>query len=384
MTRPPRDLAPDVLRGFALFGIALVNAAYFSPDPAYGATAAWLTSWSDRATAFLVWTFAQGKFYLLFSFLFGYALQYVVRGDVARLSGWRARAVALLAFGFAHVALLWHGDILFLYGLLAFPLAAVAFRSARALVWLATVVWVAFAAVQGLLVAGTLLAERSGLAAASFTPSSALEEILRSGTYVASIGGRIDLWLGALASGIVLQGGYAFAMMLLGVLAARHRALATLPRRALIAWGFGLGLPLQAAAAALWLTNEVGPAPSLAINLAATALNLATAPLLTAGYVALALHLLAVRPGLLAWLRHPGRMSLTLYLAQSAAMATLFGPWGLHLFQRVPYAATVAIAAGTYLALAALVHVAFGRAKRGPLEGAMHALTARWRARGTS
>lgn len=375
MTRPARDLAPDILRGFALLGIALVNAAFFSPDPAYGATGEWLLDPVDQATSFLVWTFAQGKFYLLFSFLFGYSARYVIRDDPARLPLWRSRAWALLAFGLMHVAFLWHGDILFLYGLLAFPLAAVAFRSEAALRRLAITVASVFAALQGLLVLGALLAERSGIDASAFTASTPLEEILRSGTYAASIAGRLELWLGALASGIILQGGYAFAMMLLGLLAARTNALATLPRRALLAWGFGVGLPLQALAAAIAVSNETSAAPSAALNLAAFALNLTTAPLLTAGYVALILHALAARPGAFTWLAQPGRMSLSMYLAQSAVMATVFGPWGLGLFQRVSYTTSVLIAVVTYLALAATLGVAFARAQRGPLEWLLHVWT---------
>ena len=117
----PRDLAPDVLRGFALFGIALVNVAFFAIDPALGAAGPWVRGAGNTVAAFLVWALAQGKFYLLFSFLFGYSSQYVVRGDPARRSRWIARAFALLALGALHGALLFHGDILFAYGLLALP-----------------------------------------------------------------------------------------------------------------------------------------------------------------------------------------------------------------------------------------------------------------------
>jgi uncharacterized protein len=380
MTRPRRDLAPDVLRGIALLGIAVVNAAYFSPDPAFGATGAWLLDPVDQATAFLVWTFAQGKFYLLFSFLFGYSARYVIRDDPARLRTWRFRAWALLAFGLLHVAFAWHGDILFLYGLLAFPLATVAFRSDAALRRLAIAVGIGFAALQGLALLATFAAESSGSAAGNAVAvGSALEDVLRDGPYGASVSARLELWLVTLPSGFVLQGGYAFAMMILGLLTARRGALARLPRRALIAWGFGLGLPLQAVAAGLALANETSGAPTLTLAIAAYALNLTTAPLLSAGYVALILHALAAHPGAFAWLAQPGRMSLSMYLTQSLVMATLFGAWGFGLFQRVPYTASVLIAVVTYLTLTAALGVAFARAQRGPFEWLLHASLMRGR-----
>jgi uncharacterized protein len=160
-TTPTRDLAPDVLRGFALLGIALVNVAYFATDPLLGATGEWLRGAGNTIAAFLVWTLAQGKFYLLFSFLFGYSSQYVVKGDPANRPRWIARAVALLVFGALHVVLLWHGDILFGYGLLALPFAALMFRRDATLWRWAWGTYLAFAALQALLVAGLWLAERA-------------------------------------------------------------------------------------------------------------------------------------------------------------------------------------------------------------------------------
>ena len=78
MSNSVRDIAPDVLRGFALWGIILVNVAYFSTSVYSGVTAEALAGTGDALAAFLVFVLAQGKFYLIFSFLFGYSADYVL------------------------------------------------------------------------------------------------------------------------------------------------------------------------------------------------------------------------------------------------------------------------------------------------------------------
>ena len=54
-----RDPAPDVLRGFALWGIVLVNVAYFSSSVDSGVTADALANAGDSVAAFLVFALAQ-------------------------------------------------------------------------------------------------------------------------------------------------------------------------------------------------------------------------------------------------------------------------------------------------------------------------------------
>ena len=377
-----RDLAPDVLRGFALFGIALVNVAFFAIDPALGATGSWVRGAGNTVAAFLVWALAQGKFYLLFSFLFGYASQYVVKGEPALRSRWTARAFALLAFGALHGALLFHGDILFVYGLLALPLGALLFKEAATLRRWAWGLFVATAAVQALLVLALWGEERGGGPTAQLAAST-LDAVLTSGTYGASIPARAELWATGLLSGIVFQGGYVFVMFLLGLLAARAGALGAGARvldvRRLMAWGFGLGLPLQLASAWMGVANELSVVPSDAVALGAVALGLTTAPLLTFGYVGALLGLIERRPAWVAWLRYPGRMSLTTYLLQSAVLATVFGPWGLGLYQRLPYWGTVLVAIATYTATAVVARLVLARFRQGPFEWVMSAWT---RARG--
>ena len=378
---PARDLAPDVLRGFALLGIALVNVAYFATDPLLGATGEWLRGTGNAVAAFLVWTLAQGKFYLLFSFLFGYSAQYVVKGDPGRRPRWIARAFALLAFGLAHVAFLWHGDILFGYGLGALLFAALLFRSDATLWRWAWGTYLAFAALLALLVLGLGLAERTGEPLGALVGPTTLLDVLQGGTYLASIPARLEVWAASFSFGMLLQGGYAFSMFLLGLIAARAHALrlaGPLEPGRLMAWGFGVGLPIQALTAWVAIANERGGAYTETVAVGALALNLTTAPLLSIGYVGALLRLLERRPSWVSWMRFPGRMSLTTYLAQSAVLSTVFGTWGFGLFQRLDYWMAVLLAAATGLALAGLARLVLGRFRQGPMEWVMGWWTNAW------
>ncbi|MDD7990186.1 hypothetical protein PVA98_13440, partial [Achromobacter xylosoxidans] len=71
---PPRLAQVDALRGFALLGILVVNIGVFaSPFYANGIADPAFSSRADLAVRWLVAWLFETKFYLLFSFLFGYS-----------------------------------------------------------------------------------------------------------------------------------------------------------------------------------------------------------------------------------------------------------------------------------------------------------------------
>jgi uncharacterized protein len=118
-------VAIDVLRGFALLGILLLNiqgfampaAAYFNPT-AYGD----LTG-ANRWVWVLSHVFADQKFMTIFSLLFGAGIILLTtRLEERGQSAWRIhyrRNFWLLVFGLVHAYLFWSGDILVLYALCA-------------------------------------------------------------------------------------------------------------------------------------------------------------------------------------------------------------------------------------------------------------------------
>lgn len=114
-----RDQSIDALRGFALFGILLVNVFVFhAPYAFYGQ---FYTAFQglELLLVDLVVEFASGKFLFIFAFLFGYGfwLQQKSRGDQFPNYHFK-RMMVLFVFGLIHTLLFWFGDILASYALL--------------------------------------------------------------------------------------------------------------------------------------------------------------------------------------------------------------------------------------------------------------------------
>jgi uncharacterized protein len=111
----------DALRGLSLLGILLANVMVFAGvlylD--HAARAAMPYPKLDAAVRWLQVIFIEGKFYGLFSLLFGIGagLQLGVGSDHGRNRLFRRRMVVLAAIGFLH-SMLWTGDILFFYAVL--------------------------------------------------------------------------------------------------------------------------------------------------------------------------------------------------------------------------------------------------------------------------
>ena len=116
----------DVLRGLAVGGILIGNMQWFSGYGLMPEALAAQSPLADRITHFLVHFFVEGKFYSVFSFLFGFgfALQMAraeQRGDL-KASLFKRRLFWLLVIGLLHAYLLWAGDILSIYALMGFVL----------------------------------------------------------------------------------------------------------------------------------------------------------------------------------------------------------------------------------------------------------------------
>ena len=121
-TPTERIVTLDILRGFALLGILVVNMASFAGTWREQPTTPW-----DSAALFVVEVLFAGKFNSLFSLLFaiGFTIQLERleqrgRSD-ARLIYVR-RLLVLFAIGIAHAVLIWDGDVLHMYALLGFVL----------------------------------------------------------------------------------------------------------------------------------------------------------------------------------------------------------------------------------------------------------------------
>lgn len=114
----------DALRGFALLGIAMANFPEFSLYTFMSAEDAAELPFSeaDRLLRYLLYVFVDGKFYTIFSLLFGIGFS-IILSNVTRkggnaLSVFYRRMILLAFIGFLHLMFIWSGDILLLYALL--------------------------------------------------------------------------------------------------------------------------------------------------------------------------------------------------------------------------------------------------------------------------
>ena len=128
----------DIVRGFALFGVLLVNIVMFnSTTYAEVTTNSVQQGFPDRLTAFIVQVFAVGNFYTIFSFLFGLGFYvFMERAEDKGLSAeqfFKRRALFLVLFGVLHYVLVWRGDVLHAYGVIGLLLLRFRSKSLKSL-----------------------------------------------------------------------------------------------------------------------------------------------------------------------------------------------------------------------------------------------------------
>ena len=375
-----RDIAPDVLRGFALLGILVVNIQFMGLNSGEGARGEWTLGFANGSATFVIASIFAGKFYLLFSFLFGYSSNYIIRGDVANRRRWVKRCFALITLGILHFTFLWHGDIIFMYGLFGLLLIPFFFRADRTLKIWTRIVFFFSSTLMVFIGALVYIGER-------FFPEesvqqsmeSKLDSVLINGSFIDAIPARLELWVYSISSGVFLQGGLAFAAFLLGLRMARINFLSSPidveKNSKLIKFGFLLGAPIQIIAALVLVRNEQSAEPSEATYLLALLTSFIAAPLLSMFYIGLIRKLVEEKPHLVSWMKPAGQMSLTVYISQSVIASVIFGPWGFGLFQDLQTWQVILLACGIWLLLVYLASFWLKKHSQGPLEKLVNSLT---------
>ncbi len=119
-----RYVVLDMLRGLALLGIIMANFPEFSlwTFQTEVTLSAMPSAHSDNIMHWFLYIFVDGKFYTLFSLLFGIGFSIIInncqkRGANGIVVFYRRMAI-LAIIGLAHLLLLWSGDILLLYALM--------------------------------------------------------------------------------------------------------------------------------------------------------------------------------------------------------------------------------------------------------------------------
>lgn len=119
-----RIISLDIIRGFAILGIFLVNMLSFHSPILYLDPLTWWDSPLDQGIYKVINVLAEGSFYPLFAMLFGYGLVILRERTLARRLNFKVVAIrrltVLLVIGIIHAFLIWHGDILITYAIIGF------------------------------------------------------------------------------------------------------------------------------------------------------------------------------------------------------------------------------------------------------------------------
>ena len=327
----------DVLRGAALFGIVSANMILYSlylylPDSAKAGMA---THSADRVLDFLELMLIEGKFYTIFSLLFGVGFSILLSRSRAKELVFHRfflrRVFFLFLFGAAHAVLVWHDDILQYYalcGALLLPFVSVRTRTIIAFAALALLAPILIKLLGGIPSGFFTDAQNALLARFGFTRDT-LIETWTAGSFVDIVRLNLSKWFSQ-ASFLVTSGMLfkIFGCFLLGFCIGRHEIHRKLELyrpigRRIAIWGIAIGLPLNVIYAASFSSGSWLEVLSGTFGIVP----------LSAGYASL-LCLIWLGPKGQGRLRHfapVGRMAMTNYVGQSVICTLVFYGTGLGL-----------------------------------------------------
>lgn len=333
----PRIQLIDSLRGFALLGIFLVNITFFTTSLQTISFGVELWSgWYNEILMLLRGIVIDGKFILIFSFLFGFGMVLLQESSQAKGRSFNRiytrRLTALLLIGLIHGILIWYGDILTHYALMGFLLMLFQRCKPRTLlIWSLSLLLL----VPVLLTGASLLSSSAGQVFEPLSQADAHQmgiyfqerdaAIYGEGTMTQIIAQRLNDYIGSILNMVVFYP-QVLGMFLMGAYFCKRRILHEVQKNRkgiikLVVIGGSLGLVLQLVMSLADGLPSWGEAVALFVG----------APLLTLGYIG-AFALLYQNTSwqkVLNLFSYPGKMAFTNYLLQSILCGLIFYSYGL-------------------------------------------------------
>ncbi|MBK6827337.1 MAG: DUF418 domain-containing protein [Chitinophagaceae bacterium] len=385
----------DALRGFALLGVMMDNLFGFSgwaflPQPAKESLSTWT---SDGIIGMLEQVFINGKFYSLFSLLFGIGFSIILVRNEQKgtnpLKIFYRRLLILLLLGAGHLLLLWEGDILLLYALIGFILPLFRKLSNRHLLILAAV-----------LIFSPLLFDLFSVLF-QYKNGSILEKLAISidqkngipadenfAYYLYKDGAGWNEWRNWQESGYLYRYAYildsnripkVLGMFLIGLYAGRKMIYAHLADnislfKRLRKWGLLIGIPSAIACFYFEFFQKHIPSP---IGMVHTLFYATSVVPLCLAYVSMICLRWERKKGMtrFRFLAPMGRMALTNYLMQTIIGICIYYGVGLGFGSRVGPSVFVPIGIAVYLLQVAYSHCWFRYFNFGPMEWIWRQLT---------
>lgn len=333
-----RRLELDVLRGLALFGVLVVNVAFFSgSDLAREQNVSIPWGWGGPWPSTLRTALIESKAAALLAMLFGAGLVIQCERVARRGRSYAAfafrRSGALALIGLAHTLLLWNGDILLDYAVLSLMMVPfVRVRASRILWAIPALVLTSFALAAPLLRVGgpelSFARELQHYGAGSWMDALRY----RTWEFVHAMGPMRAANRLPILSPFFVLGAFFWKRGWFSEPAQHRGALLRIFAACTLLGLLANAVPWETLGP--WLTAHV---PFRPLRILVKLVCFLGRPLLTLGYAA-GILLLLQRPAWRRALAHVaplGRMTLTQYLLQSVVCTLVFNGYGLGLFGKV-------------------------------------------------
>ncbi len=391
--RPTSDrlIHLDVLRGFALFGILLVNFEWFlRPMQAIMLGTEPGMSVLSQMTDALVTTLGEGKFYPLFSILFGVGFALMAERALKKAAPfwgiYLRRLLILAALGLIHTLLIWAGDILLIYAIAAVIMILFFRKTPAKRLWKWGVFFISIPVVIMWLSAVSILVAsgQPEVGAEIVEQFEADDNRLRqflaeakvihdSGSFVENVRLRIDDTIFKLQF-FVFWATPIIGYFLLGrwlVVSDRllHPAKHAMYFRRWRSRGLLLGLILSALST--WVMWDVASGLPTLTSAAGTTLAIFGGLLLALGY----LSMITLSAERLSFLAPVGQMALTNYLAQSLVWTWVIYGYGLGLWGELPRWSSIPLALAFFALQVVISRWWMARFRFGPAEWLWRTLT---------
>lgn len=365
-----RVVALDMMRGFALLGIFIVNMLAFHTPFTYIDPYTWYQIPADKDAFQWIDIVIQGSVYPLFSMLFGYGLAMQYEKAVERGASFTSlalrRLLVLLGFGIIHAFLIWSGDILITYAISGLLLMWVLKLSAK---------WLLGIAVGFYIIPNVALSLLSFVALKIFPENAVIYSGIReieasivafgTGSWMDIFAQRAADWNYANVPAIVpFLMITIFPYMMLGAAASKAKLIERTAQKKTF-WFILVGMTLTIGTYIKFL-----PYTQSANYFTMFVQDIFGGPLQAVAYAGIITLLcqLSLFRKVFSPVAKVGRMSMTTYLTQSIVATTIFYSFGFGLYGKVDVMTGTWMAIGIFVIQIIFAELWLSKFKQGPVE----------------
>jgi uncharacterized protein len=354
----------DIIRGFALFGVLLINLIMINAT-LYSFEGIPFSSQSGMAltAAWAIRLLAQGKFYTIFSFLFGLGFYYFLGTSKSNeaYERFKKRLFVLLAIGIIHTIFIWHGDILHIYALAGFILLKN--RNEKDSILLRKMILL-FVFSTSIMVLGTYVSGSE----ITLNASQAFL-VYQEGSYFEMVSYRIQNEIPIGIFNLIVVIPKVLVLFYAGYLVGRKEwfnQLDSQRERTRLYMKFS-GILFATSMFMIWMASGFSHSIAVAGVILFEELSTLFGSVFYMTLILVIMQNNVLRPFLMP-LRNLGRMALTNYLIQTIFWTTAYYGYGLGYFGKTPYYAYLPMALGFLAIQVVLSNFWLSRFKQGPVE----------------